>query len=104
AAGIAQAAVYVGGSPTACAIASAYRRPSVWTGPTEHTPAFAVGVGGRSIGAAIERARKQRPKKPATAEQLAELDAALDELAKLLDASVPVDGRTQRTLRVRLRE
>jgi hypothetical protein len=104
AAAIAQASVYVGGSPTACAIASAYRRPSVWTGPTEHTPAFAVGVGGRSIGAAIERARKQRPKKAAIAEQLAELDAALDELAKLLDASVSADGRPERVLRVRMRE
>jgi hypothetical protein len=104
AAAIAQAAVYVGGSPTACAIASAYGRPSVWTGPTEHTPAFAVGVGGRSIGSAIDRARARQPGEAAIAEQLAELDAALDELAKLLDASVPADGRTERVLRVRLRE
>jgi hypothetical protein len=104
AAAIAQAAVYVGGSPTACAIAAAYGRPSVWTGPTEHTPAFAVGVGGRSIGAAIDRARARQPGEAAIAEQLAELDAALDELAKLLDASVPSDGRTERVLRVRLRE
>jgi hypothetical protein len=105
AAAIAQAAVYVGGSPTACAMASAYGRPSVWTGPTEHTPAFAIAVGdGGSIGGAIDRARAQRPGESAIAEQLAELDAALDELAKLLDASVPADGRTERVLRIRLRE
>jgi len=104
AAAIAQAAVYVGASPTGCAVASAYGRPSVWTGPTEHTPAFAIGVGGGSIGAAIDRARARQPGEAAIAEQLAELDAALDELAKLLDASVPADGRSERVLRVRLRE
>jgi len=38
--------------------------------------------------AAIERARSRQPGEAAIAEQLAELDAALDELAKLLDASV----------------
>ena len=58
----------------------------------------------RSIGAAIDRARARHPAEAAIAEQLAELDAALDELAKLLDASVPADGRTERVLRVRLRE
>jgi len=104
AAAIAQAAVYVGASPTGCAVASAYGRPSVWTGPTEHTPAFAIGVGGGSVGAAIDRARARQPGEAAIAEQLAELDAALDELAKLLDASVPADGRSERVLRVRLRE
>jgi hypothetical protein len=104
AAAIAQAAVYVGASPTGAAIASAYGRPSVWTGPTEHAPAFAVGVGGGSLAAAIQRARTHHPGEAAIAEQLAELDAALDELAKLLDASVPADGRTARVLRVRLRE
>jgi len=104
AAAIAQAAVYVGASPTGCAVASAYGRPSVWTGPTEHTPAFAIGVGGGSIGAAIDRARARQPGEAAIAEQLAELDAALDELAKLLDASVPADGRSERVLRARLRE
>jgi hypothetical protein len=104
AAAIAQAAVYVGGSPTACAIAAAYGRPSVWTGPNEHTPAFAIAVGGGSIGAAIGRARTHQPGEAAIAGQLAELDAALDELAKLLDASVPASGRAERVLRVRLRE
>src|SRR4029077_16541903 len=83
---------------------SAYARPSVWSGPTEHTPAFAIGVGGGPLGAAIERARSRQPVEAAIAEQLAELDAALDELAKLLDASVPADGRIERVLRVRLRE
>src|SRR5262245_49790522 len=104
AAAIAQSAVYVGASPTGCAVASAYGRPSVWTGPTDRTPAFAVSPGGGSLGAAIERARSHQPDEGAIAEQLAELDAALDELAKLLDASVPSEGRTERVLRVRLRE
>src|SRR5262245_2106866 len=104
AAAIAQASVYVGASPTGCAVASAYGRPSVWTGPTDRTPAFAVSPGGGSLGAAIERARSHQPDEGAIAEQLAELDAALDELAKLLDASVPSEGRTERVLRVRLRE
>jgi hypothetical protein len=104
AAAIAQAAVYVGASPTGSAVASAYGRPSVWTGPTEHTPAFAIAVGGGSVAKVIERARSHNPGEAAIAEQLAELDAALDELAKLLDASVPADGRTERVLRVRLRD
>ncbi len=104
AAAIAQAAVYVGASPTGCAVASSYGRPSVWTGPTERTPAFAIGVGGGSVAAAVARARTHQPDQAAIAERLAELDAALDELAKLLDASVPADGRTERVLRVRLRE
>src|SRR4051812_2481905 len=104
AAAIAQAAVYVGGSPTGCAIATAYGRPSVWTGPTEHAPAFAISPGGGPLGAAVDRARTHLPGAAAIAEQLAELDAALDELAKLLDAGTPSDGRTDRVLRVRLRE
>ncbi len=104
AAAIAQASVYVGASPTGCAVASAYGRPSVWTGPTAHTPAFAISAGGGSLAATIQRARGRQPGEAAIAEQLAELDAALDELAKLLDASVPADGRTERVLRVRLRE
>jgi hypothetical protein len=104
AAAIAQAAVYVGASPTGCAVASAYGRPSVWTGPTDRTPAFAVGVGGGSVAAAMGRARMHQPGTDAIAEQLAELDAALDELAKLLDASASADGRTESVLRVRLRD
>src|SRR3954470_11102475 len=104
AAAIAQAAVYVGASPTGSAVASAYGRPSVWTGPTDHPPPFAIGVGGGSVAAAIGRARAHQPGEAAIAEQLAELDAALDELAKLLDASTPADGRTERVLRVRLRD
>jgi hypothetical protein len=104
AAAIAQASVYAGASPTGCAVASAYGRPSVWTGPTDRTPAFAVAPGGGRLAAAIERARTHQPGPAAIAEQLADLDAALDELAKLLDASVPSDGRTERVLRVRLRE
>src|SRR3954447_2013295 len=105
AAAIAQAAVYVGASPTGCGVASGYGRPSVWTGPIDHTPAFAIAVGdGGSVAAAIRRARARQSGPAAIAEQLAELDAALDELAKLLDASLPADGRSERVLRVRLRE
>src|SRR3954471_16639606 len=106
AAAIAQASVYVGASPTGCAVASAYGRPSVWIGPTDRTPPFAVSPGGGSLVAAAERARSHQLGEAAIAEQLAELDAALEELAKLLDASTS-DGRTDRTdrvLRVRLRE
>src|SRR4051794_34410223 len=103
AAAIAQASVYVGASPTGCAVASAYGRPSVWIGPTDRTPPFAVSPGGGSLVAAAERARSHQLGEAAIAEQLAELDAALDELAKLLDASAS-EGRTDRVLRVRLRE
>jgi hypothetical protein len=103
-AAIAQASVYVGASPTGCAVASAYGRPSVWTGATGHTPAFAISPGGGALAATIERARGRQPGEAAIAEQLAELDAALDELAKLLDAPLPADGRSERVLRVRLRE
>jgi hypothetical protein len=104
AAAIAQAAVYVGASATWCAVASSYGRPAVWTGPIEQTPAFAIAAGGGSLTRAIERARLHQPAEDAIAEQLAELDDALNELSKLLDASVPADGRTERVLRVRLRE
>src|SRR3954449_12099728 len=104
AAAIAQASVYVGASPTGCAVASAYGRPSVWTGPTDRTPPFAVSPGGGSLVAAAERARSHQLGEAAIAEQLAELEAALEELAKLLDASVAADGRTERVLRERLRE
>jgi hypothetical protein len=76
-------------------------RPAVGAGPARPStrPAFAVGVGG-DRGAAIDRARTaNREGRDRRAARRAR--RALDELAKLLDASVPADGRTERVLRVR---
>jgi len=105
AAAIAMADVYVGASPTDCAVAAAYGRPAVWTGSAEDVPTFAVALGERAnVAAAVERARGRRPDATAINAELAALDAAFDELAKLLREAPSAGGREERALRLRLRE
>ncbi len=102
-AAIAEAAAYVGSSPTACAIAAAYGRPAVWLAAPDDAPSFAVSLGGsRDLAAAIVRAR-MHPPPLATVEGLrAEFDAACD---ALVEALAPADDdRAARALRARLRE
>ena len=101
AAALALSAAYVGGSRAACAIAAAYGRPALWTGPAEEVPRFAVARGGSRPVAAI--ARTHAPDPAHVAEALAELDAALDTLVAFLISS-PTGDRVERALRVRLRE
>jgi hypothetical protein len=101
AAAIAMSAAYVGDSRAACAIAAAYGRPALWTGPNEEVPRFAVARGGSVATAAMARTRAPDPSIVERA--LAELDAAFDELVAFLTAA-PTDDRVERTLRVRLRE
>jgi len=101
-AAIAESAVYVGHSPTGCAIAAAYGRPAVWTGAPEDVPGMAVALGAHAdAAAAITRARAHPPAAAAVAAQLAELDAAFDALVDALDGS---QDRAERALRIRLRE
>ena len=85
---------YVGASLTGCALAAAYGRPAVWTGEPDEAPAFAAQLEG-GTGASTERVADSG---------LASLDAALDQLAKLLETAEPEDGRAARALRVRMRE
>jgi hypothetical protein len=85
---------YVGASLTSCALAAAYGRPAVWTGDPDEAPTFAIQVEG-GTGASAERPDDSG---------LASLDAALDQLAKVLETAEPPDGRAARALRVRLRE
>ncbi len=85
---------YVGSSLTGCALAAAYGRPAVWTGEPGEAPAFAAQLEG-GTGASAERVADSG---------LASLDAALDQLAKLLEGAEPEDGRAARALRVRMRE
>jgi hypothetical protein len=80
AAAIMASSVYVGASATGQALATAYGRPAVWTGATDDPAASKLDG------------------------DLASLDAALDQLAKLLETAEPAEGRAARTLRVRLRE
>jgi hypothetical protein len=101
AAAIAMSAAYVGDSRAACAIAAAYGRPALWTGPNEEVPRFAVARGGSGATAAMARTRAPDPSIVERA--LAELDSAFDELVALLTAE-PTDDRVDRALRVRLRE
>jgi hypothetical protein len=78
AAAIVVSSVYIGASPTGAALASAYGRPTVWTGSTDD---------------------------PSTQQgDLSALDSAFDQLAKLLETAEPAEGRAVRALRVRLRE
>jgi hypothetical protein len=79
---------------TSCALAAAYGRPAVWTGDPDEAPTFAIQVEG-GTGASAERPDDSG---------LASLDAALDQLAKVLETAEPPDGRAARALRVRLRE
>ena len=80
-------------------------RPAIGVDRADRAHAGVRGRRGRQIDRRRDRSCTRAPTgQAAIAEQLAELDAALDELAKLLDASVPADGRTERVLRVRLRE
>ena len=103
AAAIAGASVYVGASPTGCAIAAAYGRPAVWTGAPEDVPTFAVALGEHADAAgAVTRARAHPPDPAAVAAQVAELDAAFDALVRALEQE-PGD-RAERALRIRLRE
>jgi hypothetical protein len=104
AAAVMASSLYVGASPTGSALATAYGRPSVWTGAPDDTPPFAVARGGGDLSAAIERARRHVPDAGALAGQVAALDAAFDQLAKLLETAEPAEGSTARALRVRLRE
>ena len=101
AAAIAMSAAYVGDSRAACAIAAAYGRPALWTGPNEEVPRFAVARGGSVATAAMARTRA--PDQSIVERALAELDGAFDELVAFLTAE-PTDDRVERTLRVRLRE
>jgi hypothetical protein len=102
-AAIAGSAAYIGDSPTACAIAAAYGRPAVWTGPPEEAPSFAVAIGAAvDLAAAATRARTHPPDPARIAAQVAELDAALDALVAVLAGTD--DARAERALRIRLRE
>jgi hypothetical protein len=101
AAAIAMSAAYVGGSRAACAIAGAYGRPALWTGPNEEVPRFAVARGGATVAAAM--ARTHAPDPEIVRRALAELDAALDALAAFVTGTA-TDDRVDRALRVRLRE
>jgi hypothetical protein len=101
AAAIAMASAYVGDSRAACAIAAAYGRPAVWTGPGEDVPRFAVARGGADPAATVARAHAPEPGLVAGA--LTELDAAFDELVRFLVGDLAAD-RVERTLRARLRE
>ena len=85
---------YVGASLTGCALAAAYGRPAVWTGDPDEAPAFAAQLEG-GTGASAERAADSG---------LASFDAALDQLAKLIETAEREDGRAARALRVRMRE
>jgi hypothetical protein len=101
AAAIAMSAAYVGGSRAACAIAAAFGRPALWTGPPEEVPRFAVARGGSDPVAAVARTRAPDP--VIVTEALADLDHALDALVVFLTGA-PTEDRVERALRVRLRE
>jgi len=103
AAAIALSAAYVGDSRAACAIAAAYGRPALWTGPGEDVPRFAVARGGSDPAAAVARVRTHMPDPAVVEGALNELDAAFDALVAFLLAGSDGD-RVDRALRVRLRE